>query len=196
MEEAADHSQLLQACALEDQAGMARALLTYDDLDKRDAHGRTLLMAISEAGSEAMVHGLLHHKADPSLRDHAGIDALALAARRPDAAQIVALLLQHRVQPDVPDAWGDTPLFHACEAGALRTAELLLDARADPTRPNSSGRTALSVSTRHHLVNELLEQFIESNSSPTQTPCSGSLTKHVRTRRHCNGDWQSRLPPH
>jgi len=34
------------------------------------------------------------------------------------------------------------------------------------------------------------------SSSPTQTPCSGSLTKHGRTRRHCNGDWQSRLPPH
>ena len=33
------------------------------------------------------------------------------------------------------------------------------------------------------------------SSSPTQTPCTGSLTKHGRARRHCNGAWQSRLPP-
>ena len=90
-----DHSRLLYAVEREDPVLIERELKCYDDLNRRDGNGRTLLMALCERGSEAMVGELLRHKADPCLVDSDGVDALTLAARRKDGcATIASLLLQ------------------------------------------------------------------------------------------------------
>ena len=149
---------------------MARELHSYDELDKRDAHGRTLLMCMCEHGSDSMVKGLLHHKADATSRDYSGVDALSRAAKRPEATDIVGALLQCHAQPDAADGAGQTPLMLACEAGAVRTAELLLRARACPTRCNSAGKNALALSAQHSKVHELVCKWATGESITPPPP--------------------------
>ena len=139
---------------------MARELHSYDELDKRDDLGRTLLMCMCEHGSDSMVKGLLHHKADAGLRDNSGVDALSRAVKRPEATEIVGQLLQCHAKPNAADDTGTTPLMHACEAGAVHAAELLLRARACPTSTNNAGQSALTIAARHSpRMHELLAKW-------------------------------------
>lgn len=54
---------------------------------------------------------------------------------------MVKLLLAKGATLDAQNLTGFTPLHHAAEAGSLEAARVLLEAGADPTLPNTAGRT-------------------------------------------------------
>ena len=71
---------------------------------------------------------------------------------------IVTELLDRGVEPDVPDGYGLTPLFHAAVMGNILTVRALLSAGADPNATARYGATPLSFAAwgGHYAVVELL----------------------------------------
>ena len=94
--------------------------------------------------------------------------ALHYAVRhRADGANYVdQLLAMPKIEIDLQDVDGYTPLMMAAKKGALITIELLIQAGADITRKNSSGLNAreIAVLFRHPEVIDLLDKHEQSLS--------------------------------
>lgn len=94
--------------------------------------------------------------------------ALHYAVRhRADGANYVDLLLaMPKIEIDLQDVDGYTPLMMAAKKGALITIELLIRAGADISKKNSSGLNAREIATlfRHPEVIELLDKYEQSLS--------------------------------
>ena len=159
-----DHRALFTACASEDAEAISAHLKQYENLDCQDQEGQTLLMATCAHGSRGMVRQLLQYGADPNVRDQHGVDALSFAISscsshgnpedperscsshgNPEDPELVAWLLEFGALPDTADSMGTTPLHRACASNQVLTAELLLNAGADPRRVNAAGDAALSI---------------------------------------------------
>ena len=161
----------LAVAAGEGHAEAVHALMELGaDPNAPDAEGVTPLMHAVSAGSEETVRCLLEVGADPSRGDARGRSPLLVAAET-GRAPLVALLRAHgapepaaspmlraacrggllsEVQRllrdgapvDAPDGDGRTPLMMAAFCGREAVVRLLLSHGADPTRPDSSGKTA------------------------------------------------------
>src|SRR3546814_2567226 len=75
-------------------------------------------------------------------------------------ADIVALLLEHGARVDEENRDGRTPLMTAAIKGHLPAVRTLIDAGADVTRSDYTGRTALDLARegRSRQVEQALEQ--------------------------------------
>jgi hypothetical protein len=83
------------------------------------------------------------HPAAVSGKDILGWDLLMHAAGRGHTEGVAYLLRHDGVDVDACDKHGQTALFHACWAGQVEVAEVLLEAGADVFVVNVSGQTAL-----------------------------------------------------
>ncbi|KAG8628710.1 hypothetical protein KVT40_002575 [Elsinoe batatas] len=78
-----------------------------------------------------------------------GLDALSIAASRPDSHLLIAPLLKHPTYPasvSHRDNQGNTPLHHASAAGALKAIRILMEAGADSNAKNNAFWPPLSYS--------------------------------------------------
>ncbi|KAF4554637.1 Ankyrin repeat-containing protein 1 [Elsinoe fawcettii] len=78
-----------------------------------------------------------------------GLDALSIAASRPNSHPLITSLLAHSTHPasvSHRDNQGNTPLHHASAAGALKALRILLEAGADPSAKNNAYWTPLAYS--------------------------------------------------
>ena len=74
-------------------------------------------------------------------RDYRGQTALMLAANRKDA-ELMKILIEHRVDLDAQDTLGRSALHSAVRSDAIDCFDLLLNAGANPTLRTSEGKTA------------------------------------------------------
>ncbi len=96
----------------------------------RNRYGGVALIPACERGHVATVRWLLEHTAVEV--DHVNdlgwtalLEAIVLSDGGPEHEAIVALLLEHGADPDLPDGEGLTPLARARERGQHGTAALL-----------------------------------------------------------------------
>ena len=84
-------------------------------------------------------------------------------------------LLQHKADPNIRDAKGNTPLMLAALAGRDDLVELLLTFKANPNLANSSGQTALilAVNARNEGIARTL---IAKGADPDQTDNMAGLS--------------------
>lgn len=119
-------------------------------INARAGEGSTPLVVACIFGSAATVPLLLARGADPTMVGSNGMTVLMLLARERLAdrysifsrvAAIRLLLEDGRVPVDAEDSKGRTALWHACKAGQVDVARvLLLEGRADHTIADNEGR--------------------------------------------------------
>jgi len=63
------------------------------------------------------------HEAEMEIEDSMGRSPLFVSASK-DHAEMVRMLLDHDVDPDKADKWGQTPLIECCKHGALECTKL------------------------------------------------------------------------
>lgn len=123
---------------------LARRLIELGAQADVDVEGEPHVTAVAvaiRAGNAAMVRLLVASGGLDRRREREL--ALHRAAKR-DAPDVVQAILETGVPVDATDVAGETPLVHACRAGATGTMEVLIAAGADVNQRNGmDGRTPL-----------------------------------------------------
>jgi ankyrin repeat protein/uncharacterized protein with HEPN domain len=78
--------------------------------------------------------------------------------------QIVKLLLEYGVNPDIQDKRGDTLAHYAAEENHVGALRLLHDKGADFSTKNRAGKTALDITVEHYTQNREVYEFLLSFS--------------------------------
>ncbi len=124
--DAADDVSLVHRLARSGPSSLLTSVLRYPgELERRDASGRTPLMAAVGRDNVETAEVLLASGASPQVADKRGDTPLHLAAERGDAALAERLLAAGAVV-DARDRSGRTPLWRAARHGQLATVEVLL----------------------------------------------------------------------
>ena len=93
----------------------------------------TPVMIAAEGGHGGVVEALLASGADPDVTTSTGVSALHLAARSGDEQAVRALLDRGAEVDAAENAWNQTPLMWAADAGRKGVVDLLVLAGADVT---------------------------------------------------------------
>ncbi|HXI53257.1 MAG TPA: ankyrin repeat domain-containing protein, partial [Candidatus Saccharimonadales bacterium] len=118
-----------------------RLLKAGAELNAQDASGATALNYAALLSRTETVRTLLDAGADPNL---AGRNSTPLgAATRSGGADIIALLLGHKADPNQPEPGFTLPLLSAVGNSDVKAIQLLLDHGADVNAVGASGQTAL-----------------------------------------------------
>lgn len=133
-------SQVFAAVFVDDRRALEESLRNGESPEVRDAEGRTPLFQALVEGRTSLVRALLEYGASPSARDHRGETPLHVAARHHRTHE-ARWLIEHGAEVDAVDASGNTPLHRAVfsQSGSEEIIALLLQAGADPERPNHHG---------------------------------------------------------
>ena len=134
------------------------------DPESPNDEGQTALMLAARAGSVEIAERLLRRGADVNAREAWRGQTALMWAVDSNAPDMAALLIAHGADVEaraIANDWptqmtseprnqyrptgGLTPLLYAARAGCRACAEALLDAGADPNRPNPDGVTPLIV---------------------------------------------------
>lgn len=139
-------------------------LVAGADPESPNDEGQTALMLATRAGSVEIAERLLQRGADVNAREAWRGQTALMWAVDSNAPGMAALLIAHGADVEaraIANDWptqmtseprnqyrptgGLTPLLYAARAGCRACAEALLDAGADPNRPNPDGVTPLIV---------------------------------------------------
>ncbi len=134
---------VLRARALLDKPGST--IVNARDLDTGD----TALHIATRRRDTPWMAFLLQNGADPNARDRAGETPLMVAART-GFADGVRVMIAVKAQVDAANARGETPLMIAVLNRDPAVARLLLEAGADPDRPDN----ATGLSAREHAARD------------------------------------------
>ncbi len=101
---------------------------------------------------------LLNAGADPNVPTDEGKTALSWAAAEGSDESIELLLKQPRIDLEIPNKSGQTPLLRAADAGHTKCIRMLLGKGANVKHADNEGRTALSLTAikGHKVVAKLL----------------------------------------
>ncbi len=136
------------ACALDDTSRLKELIDRNPGVvTASDAYAMTPLHWAVRAGSMACAENLLACGALVDARNKAGRTPLQLAAEA-DGAEMIRLLADRRADLNTQDRKGRTPLHRAMYEGRVAAAEALLEAGADPTVLNKSGKNAFEVARK------------------------------------------------
>ncbi len=151
-----------QAIAARDATTINRLIAEGIDLNEADTSGRTPLIhaVLAEKPSPRLIQFLVDKGADVNVADSAQQwTALAYAIEARQLA-IAKLLLDLGANPDVPDLFGNTPLWRATfnARGNDAPVKLLLQYGADKQLKNANGVSPadLAVSMGDPVIQQLL----------------------------------------
>jgi len=121
-----------------------------------DFYGKTLLVALCEAGADhdpETLRLLLDHGADPNIRGDNGAPLIyAINIGQHGDAEVARLFLQHGAKPDAKDR-NDTPaLICAVDKHSPEIVKALIAAKAPLNSTDSLGRTALKLAEDNQLT--------------------------------------------
>ena len=119
------------------------------NVDAQDAWGRTTLTWAARRGDFQAMTLLLHHHADPHMRDNNRGSCLYEAIRS-GSPRCVRLLLKNGVDVDQRDSLGSTPLaFVASQNACAEMLDLLLEYNPQIDHQGSDGDSALLVALEY-----------------------------------------------
>ena len=113
------------------------------DLNAQDSTGQTALHWAAVRGSLAALETLLRAGSDPTIADSKGYTACHVAAQYGQTAVLYHMYMKWRVDIDVVDAEGRTPLHWAAYKGYSDTIKLLLVVGADYMKQDTEECTPL-----------------------------------------------------
>lgn len=125
-----------------------------------DETGTTPLLLAAALGKQQIVQALMEKKADLMASDLEGDNVLMMAISQ-NHLDIVQILLAEtdRVDPDVPNKIGQTPLMKAVSKNNMEAVQKLLDLKVNVNATSQVGKTALmeAVEKKHmELADTLL----------------------------------------
>ena len=125
--------------------------------DATDKFGKTAIMWAAAAGHEALATALWRGKADLTMQDKSGWDALFAACHGGHVRLATVWVANADVNRATAD--GTTALMAAAQAGKAAVVKLLLQRKAEPAAANAKGHRALEHARagKHNEVVELLQ---------------------------------------
>mmetsp|Transcript_19877 Transcript_19877/g.64680 ORF Transcript_19877/g.64680 Transcript_19877/m.64680 type:complete len:1695 (-) Transcript_19877:99-5183(-) len=119
------------------------------DVDVRNAAGQTPLQLAADARAMRMARKLIDMGADPASVDYSGRSILNSAVRVPENEAMLNLILADpKVDVNLPDEDGCTPLNALMQTEDVRMLKAMLNAKADPNIPeHGTGFTPLHKAT-------------------------------------------------
>ena len=159
------------------------------DVNARDSRGNTPLMLAAPKGNLNIVSDLLAHHADVNAENQSGRTALSFAAYSPVpenvSRELVKSLLNKQADPNGGKL--DAPLLCAIDRSNILSAELLLQAGANPNSPDP---TDMQASNFHKDLTPLWLAIIDHNPVAVQL-----LLKYKANPNDTRTDGQSLLFP-
>ncbi|MCW3055262.1 MAG: hypothetical protein JWN14_4432 [Chthonomonadales bacterium] len=136
---------------------MVKLLLEHKaDPNVKDFYGKTLLVALCEAGADRDIetlHLLLEHGADPNIPGENGAPLLyAINIGQHGDTEIARLFLEHGAKTDAKDRTGTSALICAVDRHSAEIVRALIVAKVPLNATDSLGRTALKVAEDHQLT--------------------------------------------
>jgi ankyrin repeat protein len=126
------------------------------DPNARDFYGKTLLVAVCEAGADRdpeTLRLLLEHGANPNIAGDDGAPLLyAIKIGPHGSTEIVRLLLQHGAKPDVRDRAEAPALLCAVDKHSPEIVKAMIDSKVSLNLTDSLGRTALKLAEENQLT--------------------------------------------
>ncbi|KAM3955302.1 tankyrase [Aphomia sociella] len=167
--------QALLDAAKRGDLARARKLITPQNVNCRDSHGRnsTPLHLAAGYNNLEVAEALLEAGAAVSARDKGGLVPLHNAASY-GHLELAALLLRAGTPPNAADRWGFTPLHEAAHKARTQLCALLLAHGADPYLKNQEGQTALDLAGAED-VRSLLQDAMTGAAGEAPPPPSTPL---------------------
>jgi ankyrin repeat protein len=129
------------------------------DVNAHDASGATPLMHAVLGGKYGMVSRLIDAGAKLDATDHVGWTPLHFAARSGEGEEVAGLLIERfsleGKSVDAPDSGGTTPLMVAASYDNGETTRLLLEAGANFSQQDNTGRSAYEYASMKNSADSL-----------------------------------------
>jgi ankyrin repeat protein len=140
-----------------DHPDLVKLLLEHGaDPNARDFYGKTLLVAVCEAGASQdpfALRILLEHGADPNIAGDDGTPLVyAVHLGSQGNTDMVRLLLRHGANPDARDRSGTPVLASAVEKHNVEIIKALIDSKVSLNLTDTLGQTALKVAEQNQLT--------------------------------------------
>lgn len=138
------------------------------------AHNK-LFLAIQH-GRNNELQSLMAEIPDPAKLSEGGVAAIHVACKY-NNTYALDMLLNMRIDVNLRDANGNTPLHHAARSGWLNLCKYLVERGGNVLIKNHAGQNSYDVSDAHHLVRQYLLplQFqAEGNNNDSSSPFPGS----------------------
>ncbi|KAL8999176.1 MAG: hypothetical protein Q9169_001955 [Polycauliona sp. 2 TL-2023] len=142
------HSIVYSLNRIEVQDSVNELLMDHGaDPNISDNLGETPLFLAVRGGHNAAAEFLLQHGADATTRDKKGYTPMHtvfdLEYNVRDQKSLIKLLMDHGADPNIPNDFGETPLFLAVSDGHIAAAEFLLQHGANVNARDKDGSTPI-----------------------------------------------------
>ena len=145
-----------------------QAIIDHEaDVNATNKHNWTALMMACVSGNVGAMNVLLNAGAKPNMIDGDGDTCLHNAIRKGCSKDVLQTLIDHDVDVNVTNKYGQTALFPACQKGNVDVINFLLDAGSKPNITDTYCQTALMVARKNRnadAINVLLNAGAKLNS--------------------------------
>jgi ankyrin repeat protein len=140
-----------------------------------DVNGLTPLIWAAGIGKPETVAVILAKKPDLNVKDGVTGDTALMRSVRSGKPESLKLLIEAGADVNLPNKQGYSPVQLAALSGTADKVQMLLDAKADLSGKDATGRTALDLAQRRtdeqgKKIAELLQSKGATNAVPVPTP--------------------------